>query len=437
MLQEIAAAVKLEYGASRAGYALEVYLALQRLQTAAAGEAVVEAEDVQTLLDDLRVSTSFAPIVTYVAVHIVLVYDKQPPLSCLMQDHCWSYILRNWHLLQRTSTFKTTLPADTRQRLSDEVKDSLVNITSLESPGNNTQSTGFSVLWDASNTQDGTAGANTLGPDGKRPVSKATEKRRQRMLEQQQQQQQLQEPQQARSAKLKQSRGTVTSSGKANAVAGSGTAQCSTATPCADPLRQPVGLPSGGQLPNPDAGSLLPGQIIAAPARQPANATQQSGSTASSAAQPARRGSRPSRDLAEHPGLDTGGQSAGDPQRNGSRRQSAPDVAAARPRLQREPNQARRDRPSSSLPKPALPRRGAAADSTSGSSSASLHKTQSVNAREASADMRLGNSGSSRERQETASSQTVQEGSAQDNVNRLSQLQQMRRLSLESKPRFR
>ena len=62
MLQEIAAAVKLEYGASRAGYALEVYLALQRLQTAAAGEAVVEAEEVQILLDDLKVSMSFASI---------------------------------------------------------------------------------------------------------------------------------------------------------------------------------------------------------------------------------------------------------------------------------------------------------------------------------------------------------------------------------------
>lgn len=59
LLQEIATAVKLEYGASRAGYALEVYLALQRLQTAAAGEAVVEAEDVQTLLDDLKVRHGF------------------------------------------------------------------------------------------------------------------------------------------------------------------------------------------------------------------------------------------------------------------------------------------------------------------------------------------------------------------------------------------
>ena len=55
LLQEIAAAVKLEYGASRAGYALEVYLALQRLLAAAAGEAVVEAEDVQTLLEELKV----------------------------------------------------------------------------------------------------------------------------------------------------------------------------------------------------------------------------------------------------------------------------------------------------------------------------------------------------------------------------------------------
>ena len=73
VLQEIAAAVKLEYGASRAGYALEVHLALQRLQTAAAGEAVVEAEEVQALLDDLKVSTSFASIITHAVVHTVLV----------------------------------------------------------------------------------------------------------------------------------------------------------------------------------------------------------------------------------------------------------------------------------------------------------------------------------------------------------------------------
>lgn len=58
VMQEIAAAVKLEYGASRNGYALEVYLALQRLQTAAAGETVVEAEEVQSLLDGLKVSSS-------------------------------------------------------------------------------------------------------------------------------------------------------------------------------------------------------------------------------------------------------------------------------------------------------------------------------------------------------------------------------------------
>lgn len=61
-LQEIVAAVKDEYTASRAGYVLEVYLALQRLQTAASSETVVEAEEVKILLDGLKVDTlkSFA-----------------------------------------------------------------------------------------------------------------------------------------------------------------------------------------------------------------------------------------------------------------------------------------------------------------------------------------------------------------------------------------
>ena len=52
---------------------------------------------------------------------------------------------------------------------------------------------GFSVLWDASNTQPDAAGGNGLTPEGKRPVSKATEKRRQRLAEEQEQQRQEEE----------------------------------------------------------------------------------------------------------------------------------------------------------------------------------------------------------------------------------------------------
>ena len=52
---------------------------------------------------------------------------------------------------------------------------------------------GFSVLWDASNTQPDADAANALTPDGKRPVSKATEKRRQRLAEEQEQRRQEEE----------------------------------------------------------------------------------------------------------------------------------------------------------------------------------------------------------------------------------------------------
>ncbi len=52
---------------------------------------------------------------------------------------------------------------------------------------------GFSVLWDASNTQPDAGAANALTPDGKRPVSKATEKRRQRLAEEQEQRRQEEE----------------------------------------------------------------------------------------------------------------------------------------------------------------------------------------------------------------------------------------------------
>lgn len=54
-LQQIAEAVKVEYGASRAGYALEVYLALQRVQSSAENGSFSEAEDVNALLDGLKV----------------------------------------------------------------------------------------------------------------------------------------------------------------------------------------------------------------------------------------------------------------------------------------------------------------------------------------------------------------------------------------------
>lgn len=54
-LQQIAEAVKVEYGASRGGYALEVYLALQRIQNSAENGSFSEAEDVKALLDGLQV----------------------------------------------------------------------------------------------------------------------------------------------------------------------------------------------------------------------------------------------------------------------------------------------------------------------------------------------------------------------------------------------
>ncbi|DBA76932.1 hypothetical protein WJX77_008986 [Trebouxia sp. C0004] len=161
-IQQIAEAVKLEYGASRAGYALEVYLGLQRLQASTESGSFSEAEEVKELLDSLK-------------------------------DHCWNYILRNWHLLQRTPTYKVSLPLDQRQRLAADVKEGLSHITTLDSPGDQSQSMGFSVLWDASNTQPDAGAANALTPDGKRPVSKATEKRRQRLAEEQEQRRQEEE----------------------------------------------------------------------------------------------------------------------------------------------------------------------------------------------------------------------------------------------------
>jgi hypothetical protein len=86
-----------------------------------------------------------------------------------------------------------SLPLDQRQSLAADVKESLSHITTLDSPGDQSQSMGFSVLWDASNTQPDAGAANALTPDGKRPVSKATEKRRQRLAEEQEQQWQEEE----------------------------------------------------------------------------------------------------------------------------------------------------------------------------------------------------------------------------------------------------
>ena len=54
-IQQIAEAVKLEYGASRAGFALEVYLGLQRLQASTENGSFTEAEEVKALLDSLKV----------------------------------------------------------------------------------------------------------------------------------------------------------------------------------------------------------------------------------------------------------------------------------------------------------------------------------------------------------------------------------------------
>jgi len=54
-IQQIAEAVKLEYGSSRAGYALEVYLGLQRLQASTESGSFSEAEAVKELLDSLKV----------------------------------------------------------------------------------------------------------------------------------------------------------------------------------------------------------------------------------------------------------------------------------------------------------------------------------------------------------------------------------------------
>ena len=54
-LQQIAEAVKVEYGASRAGYALEVYLGLNRLQSSSENGSFSEAEEVKELLDGLKV----------------------------------------------------------------------------------------------------------------------------------------------------------------------------------------------------------------------------------------------------------------------------------------------------------------------------------------------------------------------------------------------
>lgn len=145
-----------------------------------------------------------------------------------LQDHCWKYILRNWHLLQRTPTYKETLPHDQRQRLAQAVNNSLSELTTLDSPGDQSQSTGFSVLWDASNTQPDASAANALTPDGKRPVSKATEKRRQRLAQEQEQQRQEEEKRRVQQRRQQ----TVTEIRQRQAAAAAQTGAAAQATSC-------------------------------------------------------------------------------------------------------------------------------------------------------------------------------------------------------------
>lgn len=363
-----------------------------------------------------------------------------------MQDHCWNYILRNWHLLQRTPTFKTTLPVDARQRLTAEVKDSLINITNLESPGDNSQSTGFSVLWDASNTQDNPTGTNALGPDGKRPVSKATEKRRQRLLEQQLQQQRQyeMEQQKARRAKFRQDMADARKSSSA-AAAGSSTAETASD---ANLHRQDAEVPVSRQQSLSGAERPLPQQANAAtPARQSSAATQQTGSSASASA---RRASRPSRDVTAQPSAAARCQSQTSAETRTiatvqtanssqvSRRQSAPDLAATS-QNSRPSSRTHSSRPSASIPRPGVQRQAAAAGEDlhmqAASGEANLHAERDGGARQPSADLveRSGQNGPGQIR--PASSQVSQQH--QPPVRSCSQLQQLRRLSLDSKPRFR
>ena len=360
--------------------------------------------------------------------------------------------------MQRTPTFKTTLPIDARQRLSAEVKDSLVSIASLESPGDKAQSTGFSVLWDASNTQDDSAGANALGPDGKRPVSKATEKRRQRLLEQQQQQQQEQQKIRARSAKVAQAKGSIANSGSAGAARPS-TAQSSPSLSGAEsdahPRRRMTEVPDATQ----QAGASS-SRVHSAFARQPTNATEHTDSSSSSsnsagtATRTARQSSgaaaaappthvqiakHQSRSAAGSPGLGARAQVTDRATGQTSRRQTAPDLAAARPTLQRMSTQTPGTRSTSSMPRPGLPKEASAASQATASpvpaavAQGSLHDNQAVNAARASAGVAAEHS----QAQQASGLQQPHENNAQSPVRSLSQLQQLRRLSLGSQPRFR
>ena len=76
-LQQISEALKVAYGASRAGYALEVYLGLQRLQSSAENGSFSEADDVKELLDGLKVDSAFCIHIQ----HTFLCPDVSPPVE--------------------------------------------------------------------------------------------------------------------------------------------------------------------------------------------------------------------------------------------------------------------------------------------------------------------------------------------------------------------
>ena len=372
-----------------------------------------------------------------------------------MQDHCWNYILRNWHFLQRTPTFKTTLPADARQRLSAEVKDSLVSIASRESPGDKAQSTGFSVLWDASNTQDDSAGANALGPDGKRPVSKATEKRRQRLLEQQQQEQQQVR---AKSARLGHTKTSFAKSGSAGAAWPSA-AQSSAAQPSAASSAQLRRRTA--EAPDSTQARASSNRLHSASARQPTNATEHTGSTGgrsaggtatravrpstgvAAVAQPRVQSAKPqSRSAAGTPTSNARAQAIDRPAKQGSRRQTTPDMAPPRPTLQRVSSQMPSGKATSSSARPAFPEqalfasRAAASPVCGGANQAGLRDGQIEDMTGASAYTGASSSEHNQALQ-GAELQQSQESNSESPIRSLSQLQQLRRLSLGSKPTFR
>ena len=119
-------------------------------------------------------------------------------------------------------------------------------ITTLDSPGDQSQSMGFSVLWDASNTQPDAGAANALTPDGKRPVSKATEKRRQRLAEEQEQRRQeeekrmLQQRRQQTVKEIRQRQAAAAAQAGATSQSASGTTTQSASSTSASRLNPPL-----------------------------------------------------------------------------------------------------------------------------------------------------------------------------------------------------